>query len=717
MKNNFLIIFFSVFLFSVHANDSLTLESIFIKNAYSPDALDDLVFFNKIENYALLEDFTQSQRIGIYNQKGEQLKEINLTKLFQAQTDFVPNVNAFQISNTDKFFLLSTNQNNIYRHSFSANYFLLNAETLTALPDDGIQYPEFSSDDKKIAYIKDNNIFVYDIKSSISQAITKDGKINSIINGKTDWVYEEEFGLAKMYLWNNQSTKIAYLKFDESHVKEYSFPIYNGESYPQNFTYKYPKVGEVNSKVSLWYYDVKKRKNFSVPININYEYLPRLYFSKDGNSIFYMLLNRQQNELTINKYNTQTKKTTKVYYEKSEKYIDLPQFVVLDNDDFLITSKKENYNQIYYYNNSEQLIRKVTDGKFNILSINTIDINNKLIYFETNKDKTSEQQIYAVNYETKQLTKATNEAGINTIYFSPQLTYYIHKYNNDTTPTQIKILNSNQTSSTVLIDNASLKQKTTNLPQKEFFTIPIDNQTSLEAWKILPPNFDSTQNYPLLMFVYGGPGSQKVLNEFGNNMSIWFKYLAEQGYVVACVDNRGCGGKSLDFEQITYLNLGKYETQDQIRAAKYLIQQGNIDSSRIGIFGWSYGGFLSLNCLAEGTSVFKTAISVAPVTNWIWYDNIYTERYMQTPLHNKNGYLSFQPLMNAHKIKGNLLLIHGTADDNVHVQHSIELMNTLNSKNIPYRSILYPDKNHGISDGQTRYNLFKQITDFILEKL
>jgi dipeptidyl-peptidase-4 len=589
------------------------------------------------------------------------------------------------------------------------------------MPEQNIQYPSFSPDDSKIAFIKENNLFYYNIKNETTVQITKDGRINHIINGKSDWVYEEEFGLTSAYAWNSGGNKIAYLKFDESAVKEYSFPVYGGQAYPQIFSYKYPKVGEANSKISLWYYDLKKKKNIQIPIKNETEdwaaYLPRIYFSNDGVYIYYMLLNRNQNRLTVERYNTQNKKTETVYNEQNNTYINLPDFILLPDNSFLITSTKENYNQIYWHQADGKMIKKITTGDYNVLNITAIDLENQLIYFETNKDKISERQVYSINYKTLETKAITNENGINQVYFAPQLSYYIHRFSNDTTPTQVRILNSNQTSSTILIDNQRLKEKIKHLPTKEFFTIKTDDGAELEAWMIKPQNMDSTAKYPLLMYVYGGPGNQEVVNDYGANGDRWFKFMATQGYVIACVDGRGSGGKTTDFEQIVYLHLGKYETADQINAAKYFSKLGFIDSTRIGIFGWSYGGFLSLNCLAEGNTVFKTAVSVAPVTNWIWYDNIYTERYMQTPLQNKAGYLSYNPLLNASKIKGNLLLIHGTADDNVHIQHTFELMSILNQKNIPYESVIYPDKNHGISGENTRYHLYKKITEFILRKL
>lgn len=716
IKLKFLLSGFFIFLF-YNSNAQLSLEDIFLKNKYSPDALDDIVFFNHKENYTALEDYTSSQKIITYNPSGKQEKIINLKEIFKNNDEFEQTISKFEISNTDKYILLESSPNFKYRYSFTANYYLLEGDKLSTLPEQNIELPSFSAEDNKIIFIKENNLFFYDIKTKSNSQITFDGVNNKIINGKSDWVYEEEFSLTKAYCLNQQGNKIAYLKFDESHVKEYTMQYFNGKNYPQDFVYKYPKVGETNSKVSLWYYDMKKKKNYSIPIQSNYEYIPRLYFGADGNTIYYVLFNRLQNQLNIEAYNIQTKKTKTVYSESSNTYINLPQFILLPDQSFFITSQKENYNQIYHYDALGKLIKKITKDDYNVQNIIALDIENKLIYFETNKDKISERQIYSINYTTENRQALTFEHGINEVFFAPQMTYYIHRYSNDTTPTQVKILYTNQTSSTILIDNQKLKNIISNIPKREFFNFKTEDGTELNSWIIKPSILDTTQKYPLLLYVYGGPGNQEVLNNFGRNDNKWFKYLAEQGYVVACVDGRGSGGKTANFEHIIYKNLGKYETKDQINAAKYFSSLDFIDSNRIGIFGWSYGGFMALNCLEEGNNIFKVAISVAPVTNWIWYDNIYTEKYMQTPLENKEGYLGYNPILNASKIKGKLLLVHGTADDNVHIQHTYELMSVLNSKNIPYESLIYPDKNHSISGGNTRYNLYKKMTEFILKNL
>jgi dipeptidyl-peptidase-4 len=699
------------------AFSQFNLENIFLKYAYSPDALDDVAFFSKEEKYAMLHDYPTQQKIIIYNNAAQKIEDINLTSVFKKNdVNNIPTVNAFSVSNTDKYFLLTTNKISNYRHSFVATYYLLHQQQVEMIDEEKIQYPTFSTDDKKIAFVKNNNLYYKNLLNNSTTQITNDGQQNIIINGKSDWVYEEEFVLTNAFVWNNEGSKIAYLKFDESNVKEHTLQYFYGTSYPTNFSYKYPKVGEENSKVSLHYYDLKKKKNYKIPIPENYEYIPRIYFSADNQSIYYCLLNRHQNQLNIYAYNTKTKKTILIYSEQNNAYLEVPTFVLNSDNSFFITSEKENYNQIYYYNSAGTFIQKITNGNYNVLEVLAIDYKRNLLYFKSNKDRIEEKHIFSIDLKTLNCQKITIEQGTHEIYFSPQMSYYIHQYHADNIPTQTKILFTNQSSSTILLDNNTLLKKADSLPKKEFLSLYI-NQDSLAAFIIKPINFDSTKQYPLLMQVYGGPGSQDVKNEFGTAIDLWQKYIAQLGYIIVCVDNSGCGGKSTAFKHKTYLNLGNQETLDQISVANFFAQQSFIDSNRIGIMGWSYGGYLSLMCLAKGNEIFKTAISIAPVSNWLWYNDVYTERYMKLPLENKAGYFNSNVILQANKIKGNLLLIHGTADDNVHIQHTYELMNKLNSLNIPYQSYIYPDKDHGISGGNTRFQLFQNITNYILKYL
>lgn len=694
----------------------LTLETIFLKHEYSPEALDDVAFYSKNEMYAMLHEYPNYQKIINYNTKAEKISEINLKNIWDNHQMPNKTISQFQLSNTDKYFLLTTDVEYIFRHSTIANHYLLANNIITPIDDDKIQYLSFSPDDTKVSYIKNNNIYYKNLKNNKITQITKDGQYNTIINGKSDWVYEEEFQLTQAYTWSNDGSKIAYLKFDESKVKEYSFPLYYGASYPQLFSYKYPKVGEENSKVTLHYYDLKKNKNYAIKIPFSFEYLPKLFFNNNSTKIYYLLMNRWQNEMYVYAYDVQNKKHHLIYSEISKTYIDLPTFLLLHDDSFFITSEKENYNQIYHYDANGKLINKITKGSYNVKDILAFDVSNNKLYFSASISKLEEKHIYVVDVLTQNLYQLTQETGTHKIYFAPQMTYYIHQHSADDVPTQTKIMYNNNSSSTMLLDNLTLKNKTDSIPKKEFLKININDYT-LESYIIYPTHFDSTQQYPLLMMVYGGPGSQEVENKFGSSIDMWQKYLANLGYIVACVDNRGCGGKSASFKNATYLQLGKIETEDQIAVAKYFSNFPFINKNRIGIMGWSYGGYLSLLCLAQGNEIFKTAISIAPVTNWLWYDNIYTERYMKSPSENKNGYFNGNVLLHAHKIKGNLLLIHGTADDNVHMQHTYELISKLNQLNIPFQNYIYTDKNHGISGGNTRYNLFSKITHYILNNL
>jgi dipeptidyl-peptidase-4 len=695
----------------------LTLENIFIKHEYSPDALDDVAFYSKTEQYAMLEDYSKYQKIVTYNHNAQKLSEINLKKEFiKNDIDSSKRIGQFSISNTDKYFLLASDFDYHYRYSFSANYYVLNNQSITKIDDEKIEHPSFSNDDSKIAYIKDNDLFYFNLKSNTSTQITNDGEQNKIINGKSDWAYEEELMLTQAYIWNSDASKIAYLKFNESNVKEYNIPLYYGLTYPKIFTYKYPKVGEECSKVTLHYYDLKKKKNYAVAIPSGYEYLPRIYFSNDGAKIYYMLMNRWQNELSIYAYDIKSKQHKLVYAENNNTYVEIPTFILNDDNSFYITSEKEDYNQIYHYDANGKMIKKITNGNYNVMDILCVDNQNNRIYFSSNIFDYAETQVYAVDVKNLNIYKVTQEHGTHQVFFAPQMTYYIHQFSSDTIPTQTKILYNNNSSATVLIDNQRLKSKIDTLPKKIFSSIKINNE-KFGSYMIVPNDFDSTKKYPMLMWVYGGPGIREVENKFGGSIEMWHKYLAQLGYIVVCVDNRGSSGQSASFKKSTYLQLGNYEVEDQTAAAKYYATLGFIDSNRIGMMGWSYGGYMSIMCLAKGNDVFKTAISIAPVTNWLWYNKIYTERYMKSVAENKNGYLNSNTLLHANKIKGNLLLIHGTADDNTQLQHTYELMAKLDAIDISYQNYIYIDKNHGISGGNTRYNLFKKVTNYILENL
>jgi dipeptidyl-peptidase-4 len=693
----------------------LTLENIFLTNKYSTVQANNIVFLHQQPLFAKLTTSARKTFVSFYNKKNEKTQEWLLTSPAGYKTtewrDLI-------ISNTDNFFLAGCNYEQLYRRSFLCNYFWSDKNgILTALSDEKQLYPVFSPNDKKIAFIKNNNIFYKEIATNTEIQITKDGEWNKIINGKSDWVYEEELELTRAFEWNTQSNKIAYLKFDESNVKEYQIPLYYDMQYPNYFKYKYPKVGEENSKVSVWVYDVKSSKNKAVLFPYNYEYIPRIYWNASGDELIAMLLNRHQDSLQLVGYNIKTKNTRQLYLETDKAYVEIPETVqFLSDNSFIISSEKDGFNHLYHYNKDGKLLTQLSKGNFEVKALYGVDEKNKLLYFQSNEGSEIESAIFSLNYETLAKKKISAENGSNTAAFDYDFSFFIHSYSNANIPPQITIEQTNTDSSILLEDNGVLQDSLKTIPLKEFIKIPVKDYL-LNAWLIKPKNMDSLQKHPLFMYVYGGPDNQEVLNVWTSRNNLFFNFLAEQGYVVACVDNRGSGGRGSEFKKSTYLNLGKFETEDQLLAAKYLGSLSFIDNNRIGIYGWSYGGFLAANCLFEGNDIFKAAVAAAPVSNWNLYNDIYTERYMRTPKENPVGYNSFNPNVLAKNLKGNLLLLHGTSDDNVHFQHSIQLINALNAANKTYQLYIFPDAEHGTTGKKMRYDLYNKIYLFLREKL
>lgn len=734
----------------------LTLENIFLTDKYIPVQTDDIQFLHTKPLFARLINTHSGGNISFYNSKNEKTDQLTLTT-----RDVSPNNKNISwrdliISHSDKQFLLSCNCEQLYRRSFFCHYFTGDEKgMLTPLSDAPQIYPTFSPDDKYVAFVKGNNLFYKNIADGKEVQITKDGEWNKIINGKSDWVYEEELELTRAYAWNAKSDKIAYLKFDEQEVKEYSIPMYYDMQYPNYFNYKYPCVGEKNSTVSVWLYDVKSNKNRQIFLPFSYEYIPRIYWNASGDEIIAMLLNRHQDSLQLVGYNLKTKKTRQLYLETDKAYVDIPETVqFLSDNSFIISSEKDGFNHLYHYDKDGKLIRQITAsdnwekqliiGKKDTLEIMYhlevtdvygIDEKHKTIYFQANKNISTERNLFSVNYETLQI-KPLGETfvgkkytGVNTARFSNDFSFYIKNFSNITTPPLISIHSLSDTSSIIIEDNQYLRDSLLPmLPEKRIGSYS-NTEGAFNTYGIFPKNYFSsadTAKYPVFFYEYAGPGNEEVINKWNSGSSnLFLYYLAQQGIEVHCIDPRGSGGKGAAFKKQTFLNLGKYETEDILDYVKFMKDNsGNnanfafhIDTSRFGIFGWSYGGFMAANCLFAGNDVFKAAIAAAPVSNWNLYDDIYTEKYMRTPQENPTGYNSYNPTVLAKNLKGNLLLIHGTADDNVHFQHSIQLINALNAANKTYQLYIYPDAEHGTTGKKMRFDLYNKIYQFLKEKL
>ena len=695
---------------------NITLDDLWKNYSFFPKNYNSLNSMNNGEHYVSLENSELGQELNVYKYKdGEKVRT-----LFKSDEFDLKRITNYSFSNDEKKLLLETQTEKIYRYSSKSIYYVYNIFTdkLKKISDDKLMFATFSPAGNKIAYVLDNNIYIHEINSGRTKQVTFDGQKNQIINGASDWVYEEEFGLVRSFEWAPDGEHIAYYKFDETNVKEFSMDLFKGGLYPTQEVFKYPKAGEENSVVRIYFYNLKEDKSTYIYTEKDYEYIPRIKWTKNSNILALYGMNRHQNELDFVLADA-TSNTNKVLFtEKDNYYIDIhDNLTFLPDDNFIWTSEKDGFNHIYIkgLDGSEQ---QITKGNWEVTSFDGVDSDKMELYYRSTEEGSINRTLYVHNLFTDKKRKLSTQIGDNSIKFSDNFKYYLNSYSNANTAPYYTLHKSNGEQLKVLEDNAEFnaKMKEFNLSKKEIFSIKTE-EAELNAWMIKPPNFDSNKKYPLFMFLYGGPGSQQVKNSFGWTNYYWYQMLAQNGYIVACVDNRGTGGKGSEFKKMTYKELGKYELIDQINAAKYFGNLDYIDSKRIGIQGWSYGGYMSSLAITKGADIFSLAIAVAPVTNWRYYDNIYTERYMQTPQENANGYDENSPINHVDKLKGDYLLIHGSADDNVHVQNSMEMISALVKANKKFDLFIYPDKNHGIYGGNTRLHLYQKMTDFILKNL
>lgn len=632
-------------------------------------------------------------------------------------------ISNYTFSKDEKKVLFANETEKIYRYSSKSIYHIYNLKTnkLEKLSDDKVMYADFSPSGDKVAYVNSNNLFVKDLSNGKTIQITTDGELNQIINGATDWVYEEEFGLTQAFFWSPDGNKIAFYKFDEREVKEFSMDMFNAELYPSQYQFKYPKAGEDNSKLSLHIYNIDDEETTTISLNKSYEYIPRMNWTKSNDLLYILAMNRHQNELDFILYNTTNSTSEILFSEKDKYYIDVHDNTTFTDDgqSLIWTSEKSGFNHIYIVNLENGQSQQVTTGNWEVTKYHGMNQDDNKVFYTSNEEGAINKSLYCINLDGSDKTKLSEDLGTHSSTFSNGMKYYSNTYSTADTPPYISLHNHTGKEIRVLEDNADLSNKMEefDLTKKEFFSFTTSEDIELNGWMIKPSDFDPNKQYPVFMFLYGGPGSQQVVNSWGWFNYFWYQHLAQKGYIVACVDNRGTGGRGAEFKKMTYLQLGKYETIDQIEANRYLAKLPYVDENRIGIQGWSYGGYMSSLAITKGADVFKTAIAVAPVTNWRYYDNIYTERYMRTPQENASGYDDNSPINHVDSLKGNYLLIHGTADDNVHVQNTYEMVSALIKANKQFDLFVYPDKNHGIYGGNTRLHLYKLMTDYILEKL
>jgi len=674
---------------------------------------------NDGEHYTTTE---KSDKEIIINKNSFETGEIVET-LMNSDDERLSKMGSYQFNLEEDKILIATNTESIYRHSSKSVYYIYNTKTKTIknLTDKQVMYATFSPDGNYIAYVFDNNLYVYNLKWNKTTQITNDGEKNKIINGASDWVYEEEFALVRSFEWSGNSETIAYFRFDESDVKEFSMDLFKGGLYPTQEVFKYPKTGEDNSEVTLHMYDMKTKNTIDLKFEKDYEYFPRIkWIDRDHPVLIIYGMNRHQNELDfIVAY--KNRETGVVFTEKDKYYIDIHvNFTYIEEFEmFIWTSEKSGFNHIYLstWGSNE---KQITSGNWEVTKVHGIDDNN-VIYYSSNESGSINNAMYKIDLnDISSGISMTKTTGTNSVTFSKGMKYFKNSYTDHNTPPFITLHRTSDGERIKLLEDNSDFNETLSeydLSEKEFFTIETEAGVELNTWMMKPTDFDSNKEYPLYMFLYGGPGSQQVTDSWGWFNYFWYQHLNQLGYIVVCVDNRGTGGKGAEFKKMTYQELGKYETIDQINAAKYFGSLDYIDSERIGIQGWSYGGYMSSLAITKGADVFKMAIAVAPVTNWRYYDNIYTERYMRTPQENASGYDENSPINHVDKLKGSYLLVHGSADDNVHVQNTMEMISALVKANKQFDLFIYPDKNHGIYGGNTRYHLYKKMTDFILENL
>lgn len=636
----------------------------------------------------------------------------------------------YTVSADNKRILFFNGREPIYRHSSKANVYLydVDAKKTLLLNAGKIMHPTFSPDGTKVAYVFDNNLYIYDIASAKTTAVTEDGKWNSIINGNSDWVYEEEFGFTQAFAWSPNSTYVAYYKFDESKVKEYEFTVYDN-AYNMQYSYKYPKAGEANSTVDIHIYNVASGQDVKAKYLQGDIYIPRIKWTQQDEKLVIYWMNRHQNDLKLLLTDASNGNLQTMYEETNKYYIDITDdwWFLKDGQNFIFASEMNGFNQLYMYSIDGKKKVQISKMKYDLAEVNAVDEKNRLVYYTLAYPTAVDRNVFVTDFDGKKTSMLTSGSGWHRVQLNDDNTQFYDFYSNISTPQVVTLYNLKKDGKGITavknkVVNESAKVKAVlneyALGTASLIRVPNSKGDTLNGWMLKPANFDANKKYPVLFCNYGGPGSQQVTNRFGA-VSMWHQMLSQNGFIVVSVDNTGTGFRGEAFKKKTYLQLGKYEIEDQIDAAKYLGSLPYIDKNRIGHWGWSYGGFMSSLAITKGADVFKAAIAVAPVTSWRFYDNIYTERYMRTPQENAEGYDNNSPINFTDKITGKFLLIHGTADDNVHFQNSVEMVKALVKSNVDFESAYYPNKNHGISGNadNTTFHLWSKMTNWLYDNL
>lgn len=710
------------FLFtSLNAQTPLTTEAIWSRGVFNAKSVPGFNFLNDGRHYTRLEN--------------NQIVEYDLTTgrptrtLFQGQANqaagFNGQISSYAFNADESKILIASQEEAIYRRSRKAYYFLYDRDTQDITPvfsEGKHSYATLNPQSDKVAFVYENNLYYKDLNTNTIVQITSDGAKNEIINGTTDWVYEEELGFVKAFEWSPDGKKLAYFRFDESQVKEFTLTNYRDELYPEYVTFKYPKVGEKNADVSIQVYDLSQKEVIlSGATNDQWEYIPRIQWTTKPNELVVFFMNRHQNHLVLELWDTKSNHKRVMLEEKNNYYLDIHDNLTFlkDGNRFVWTSEKDGWNHIYLYDKSGQELNQLTQGKWEVTSFYGVDEANEVLFFQAASKNPMEREIFQIGLDGRSQKAIVDQAGYSSAQFSSNFDYYVLNQSDINTPPTYTVYNRAGEKIRLIEDNRDLKMKLQRhgVQPAAFFSFKTKDRVSLNGYMIKPKNMMPNVQYPVFMFLYGGPGSQQVLDNWRGTRFVWLQMLAQKGFIVAVVDNRGTGARGQEFKKMTYLELGKYETEDQIEAARYLGSLDYTDASRIGIFGWSYGGYMSSLCILKGNDVFKSAIAVAPVTNWKWYDTIYTERYMRTQKENPDGYRNNSPVYFADRLRGDYLLVHGLGDDNVHFQHTAEMANALISANKQFDTYFYPNRNHGIYGDNARLHLYQKMTNFIMENL
>lgn len=733
MKRFFTLLLLAIFVTGIQAQQKVTLRDI-AQGTYRAQGISGLKPMLDGEHYTQIS--SDHKRIVKYSFKtGEEVG--TLFDVTTARDCDLKSFDDYILSPDEKLILIQTETKPIYRHSFTAVYYIYNVKNnkMEPLSNNGPQQvPLFSPDGNQIAFVRNNNIYLVKLLFGNSESqVTKDGEYNHVLNGIPDWVYEEEFSFNRAFDFSADSKMIAYVRFDESAVPMFSFPWYKGlapektsyATYPGAYEYKYPKAGEVNSKVSVHTYDIKSHVTRKMDLQIDSDgYIPRIKFTSDPEKLAIMTLNRHQNRLDLYMANPRSGLCKVAIRDEAEQYIKESAYsnIKFYPEHIVMMSEKDGYNHLYLYTIAGNLVKQITKGQFEVTSFLGWDQKANVFYYASNEGSPLRTAIYKIDGKGKK-TKLSTRTGSNSAIFSTNQKYYINTFSNISTPTLITLNDNRGKELTTLLDNSKLKAQTAqlNMPQKEFFTFRTSSGVELNGWMMKPANFNANKKYPVILHQYSGPGSQQVIDRWGigsfGDGGLFEAYMCDKGYIMVCVDGRGTGGRGAAFEKCTYLQLGVKEAEDQVETARYLGTLPYIDGKRIGIWGWSFGGYNTLMSMSDGSGAFKAGVAIAAPSDWRFYDTVYTERFMRTPKENAEGYDAGSAIKRAPQLKGNLLLIHGTADDNVHYQNCAEYSEALVQAGIQFDMQVYTNRNHGIFGGKTREHLMNRVANFFIQNL